>query len=282
MFALLILAGLGSSVVLVVWNSLLAARLLSVTGGPDAGALGNLQAATAAIRSARSETIDSDRISPTALLTAGTERLRRSADLSARMCAISGQAAQSGPAAGVDADAIAQAERAIRRACALRTLFTSQPDFDTVRSAHAELSARVSEAEAALESAIARIIVANAPASTASRTADALAAIVTGLVCALALAASLPGFFAKSEYRAPEPANGPWFITEPPDILSHARSFDNQLTVIAGYNELLLTTLPSDHPNRPDLEETRVAIARAEDILRQMMNECRDYSTAFQ
>jgi PAS domain S-box-containing protein len=50
-----------------------------------------------------------------------------------------------------------------------------------------------------------------------------------------------------------------------------AHDFNNLLTIILGSAELLLDTLPSDHPGRADAEEARKATLRAADLTRQLL-----------
>jgi PAS domain S-box-containing protein len=50
-----------------------------------------------------------------------------------------------------------------------------------------------------------------------------------------------------------------------------AHDFNNLLTAILGSTDLLLESLPSDHPGREDAEETRKAALRAADLTRQLL-----------
>ena len=50
-----------------------------------------------------------------------------------------------------------------------------------------------------------------------------------------------------------------------------AHDFNNALTIIAGYTELVLGSLADDHPVRADVEEIRRAAARAESVTRQLL-----------
>ena len=50
-----------------------------------------------------------------------------------------------------------------------------------------------------------------------------------------------------------------------------AHDFNNLLTAILGSTDLLLETLPADHPGREEAEETRKAALRAADLTRQLL-----------
>ncbi len=50
-----------------------------------------------------------------------------------------------------------------------------------------------------------------------------------------------------------------------------AHDFNNALTIIVGYTELVLGALADDHPARADVEEIRRAAARAESVTRQLL-----------
>ena len=50
-----------------------------------------------------------------------------------------------------------------------------------------------------------------------------------------------------------------------------AHDFNNALTIIASYTELVATALAEDHPARADLDEIRRAAARAEAVTRQLL-----------
>src|SRR5262249_8884606 len=50
-----------------------------------------------------------------------------------------------------------------------------------------------------------------------------------------------------------------------------AHDINNALTAIAGYSELALTTVESDHPARADVEEIRRATERAGSVTRQLL-----------
>jgi PAS domain S-box-containing protein len=50
-----------------------------------------------------------------------------------------------------------------------------------------------------------------------------------------------------------------------------AHDFNNALTIISGFTELVLNALPEGHPARADVEEIRRAAARAESVTRQLL-----------
>ena len=52
-----------------------------------------------------------------------------------------------------------------------------------------------------------------------------------------------------------------------PDVELPRHEFRNHLTIILGYSELLLKSLPPDDPRRVDLEEIRDAAGAALDLL---------------
>ncbi len=267
---LLVLAGLGSSVVLVVWNCLLAAQLLEPRRPGPTHIAEQLTALAAEI-----EASASSRRSPVADLDA---KRKQAADDASDLCRIRDEAnplfAQMAVLPG--AGAVAEATEALDRGCAYRGQFGYPTDFASFRALRDALSARRAESLAAVEIAAARL------RSSGSQTTDlrhhlsnVVFAILAGLACAVALTAALLSFYKPAESPSTRIDYVPsWPAASHGDretILSQAQTFATELTIIGGYNQMLLAALPHDHPNRKDLEETSLAVARAEDTVQHMV-----------
>ncbi|MEZ5403779.1 MAG: hypothetical protein R2729_29130 [Bryobacteraceae bacterium] len=160
-----------------------------------------------------------------------------------------------------------RASAALDKACALRSQFAYETDFDSLRMSSHEFETRRDEAASALETTSARLRLAT-PRRGNSDPGKAHA--IVGLFTALL---SLVGLTLALLARMPTP-NGAALRHDPHTTGTPTlRDFGNELTIIAGYTDLALDSLPTDHPNRSDLEQARESVHRAERTLRNLARE---------
>jgi hypothetical protein len=289
--AILFLAGFVASAAIAVSNSLnVASFLRSQPKLPDAGLPGRLDSLAASI---------ADLPDPVSADQDSVEALRKTAaDEASRLCAIRDRSASllgdTGALLRLGSPVLAAAREAadsLDRACALSGQFGYDSGFDSLVVARAVLEARRAEAIAGVEKCAARVGSALADRVTAKPAlAGSLLGLLAGVIAAAGSAAGILAYCTVpvSSSRPRVPASDATHSRAPAGVSDglsrnavsgYARDFANEITIIGGYNEILLESLPADHPNRQDLEEARLAVARAERTVRELLERTPEAAT---